>query len=64
MRTEGSKQRTPAPDTSAPLFDVGDQFAPKKQDLKPSGNFNAESAVTLLVGPEKHSMVVHSSYLA
>ena len=49
---------------SAPLFDVEEQFAPKEQDLKPSYRFNAENAVTLLVGPDKHSMIVHASYLA
>lgn len=49
---------------SALLFDVGDQFAPKEQGLKPCYKFNAENAVTLLVGPDRHSMIVHASYLS
>ena len=43
---------------SGSSFDLGNQ------DLKPSYRFNAENIVTLLVGPEKHSMVVHSGYIA
>ena len=64
MRTDGSKPTTLAPETSTPLFDVGDHSAPKERHLKPSYKFDAKNVVTLLVGPEKHSMIVHSNYLA
>ena len=39
------------------------RFVNGDPDLKPSYRFNEENAVTLLVGPEKKSMVVHVSYL-
>lgn len=49
---------------SALLFDIGDQFVFKEPNLTPSYKFNAENVVTLLVGPQKHNMIVHSGYLA
>jgi hypothetical protein len=31
--------------------------------MKPSNNFNAENAITLLVGPEQQKLVVHVGYI-
>jgi hypothetical protein len=34
-----------------------------EQHMEPSNNFNAENAITLLVGPEKQKLIVHASYI-
>jgi hypothetical protein len=34
-----------------------------EQEMKPSTNFNAENAITLIVGPEQQKLIVHASYI-
>jgi hypothetical protein len=61
--TEEAKFLIPQSTATTPLPDAENKFAHKEQDLKPSYHFNAENTVTLLVGPEKQSMIVHTGYL-
>ena len=53
----------PQSNMSTSLLDVGNKFARTEQDLKPSYHFNAENIVTLLVGPDTQSIIVHTCYL-
>ena len=61
--TEEAKFIVPPSTMPTSLPDAGNKFVHREHDLKPSYLFNAENVVTLLVGPEKESMIVHTSYL-
>jgi hypothetical protein len=51
------------PTMSTTPLDAERQPIQGEQDMKPSNNFNAENAITLLVGPKKQKMIVHASYI-
>ena len=61
--TEEAKSIVPPSTMPTSLPDARNQLAHREHDLKPSYLFNAENAVTLIVGPEKESMIVHTGYL-
>jgi len=63
MEADNSKNTTPQRTLPTLLPNAEHRFVNGDPDLKPSYRFNEENAVTLLVGPEKKSMVVHVSYL-
>lgn len=60
---EEAKFLKPHSTAPTPLPDAENKFAHREEVLKPSYHFNAENTVTLLVGPEKQSMIVHTGYL-
>jgi hypothetical protein len=62
--TEEAKFIIPQTTLPTTLFDAKNKSTYAELGMKPSYQFNAENAVTLLVGPEKQSMIVHFSYLS
>jgi hypothetical protein len=57
--------KSPLLDPNTPTTSPNAEHHPTQEepDMKPSNNFNAENAITLLVGPEQQKLVVHVGYI-
>jgi hypothetical protein len=65
LAAEKEEVQSPLLDPNTPTRSSNVEHHPTQEepDMKASNNFNAENAITLLVGPEQQKLIVHASYI-